>query len=68
MGGSCGSDPIESVYQLDPGVTPICGADGCRVLCDARELRPNVDMITCVNRKLIPSPSKVSINVIHIKL
>lgn len=58
LGGSCGDDPIESVYQMDPGVTPICGADGCRILCDQSDMKPNVDMITCVNRKLVPSPSK----------
>merc|ERR1719238_817609 len=43
---------------MDPGVTPICGADGCRILCDQSDMKPNVDMITCVNRKLVPSPSK----------
>lgn len=59
LGGSCGQDPITNVYHFDPGVTPICGADGCRILCDNSELSPNVDRVTCVNRKLSPAPNKV---------
>merc|ERR1712003_320541 len=59
LGGSCGQDPITNVYHFDPGVTPICGADGCRILCDNSDLSPNVDRVTCVNRKLSPAPNKV---------
>merc|ERR1712048_181516 len=59
FGGNCGNEPIENVYQIDQGVRTICGADGCRLECEDRSLQPNVDIITCSNRKLDPSPNKV---------
>jgi len=58
MGGSC-SGRLEDSFQLDAGVTTICGADGCKILCDNPDLKPNVGVIKCINKKFDPSPSKV---------
>jgi len=58
MGGSC-SGRLEDSFQLDAGVTTICGADGCKILCDNPNLKPNVGVIKCINKKFDPSPSKV---------
>ena len=51
--------PLYSQIISDQGVRTICGADGCRLECEDRSLQPNVDIITCSNRKLDPSPNKV---------
>jgi len=46
-------------FILSLGVTTICGADGCKILCDNPDLKPNVGVIKCINKKFDPSPSKV---------
>lgn len=57
MGGSC--PKIADSYQVDAGVSFICGADKCDVKCDNPDLTPNIEEIKCENKKLDPSPSKV---------
>lgn len=58
MGGACNSK-IEDTYQMDDGVSAICGASQCKLSCDDPNLKPNVDVIKCENKKFNPSPSKV---------
>lgn len=59
MGGSCSAQPLNELYQMDEGIMAVCGADGCKLVCDDSNLMPNVDKITCTNKKLNPPPQKV---------
>lgn len=56
-----GCHPLENTFTVEEGLLYTCGHDECKLSCVDTSLVPNIEKVSCVNKKWTPSVNAVPV-------